>query len=149
MMKVMLTWLEHEILATPITPSDWSCFLEVLHELQVHDADGSLEWGVSFELNGDKLFATMDDQQLLTVVNVDRDRMRAVVDQTTKTMRLLGLGVNSEDAFVSYTVICMSFPSNESLADKACVTGPALHSCSNHRVAHGQGADTENACVAR
>ena len=118
MMKVMLTWLEHEILATPITPSDWSCFLEVLHELQVHDADGSLEWGVSFELNGDKLFATMDDQQLLTVVNVDRDRMRAVVDQTTKTMRLLGSGVDLEDAIVPYTVICVSFPSNESLADK-------------------------------
>ena len=98
---VLFEWLDRELLAPPISATQWASFLEVMCELQPHDADGSLEWGVSFELNGTKCFATIDEHQFLTFVNFDHDRVRAVVDQTTKTMIL---ELDAGDECVPFTV---------------------------------------------
>ena len=101
MRDLVLSWLDQEILERPISKRQWGKFLLTLQQMQVHDAEGSIEWGVAFELGGKECFGTVDKHATLSFVSTDREDVKVVVDQTKREMTLKLAG---GDECLSYTV---------------------------------------------
>ena len=84
---LILSWLDQEILTPPFTDQDWRELLLLLRAMQPHDADGSIECGIQFELDGKECFGTVDSDCVLSFASVDRDDVRVQLE-TGNTMAI-------------------------------------------------------------
>ena len=66
MSNLTFQWLEDEILVPPLSEAHWGAFLLALRQLQTYDDEGQISWGLSFEIDGELHFATVEKCKLST-----------------------------------------------------------------------------------